>query len=58
MSKYLIFDCLVKDDSYQSALERLKKTKIIAPIYFIISGVRPNEGAIIERNKEGVHGIY
>jgi len=33
-------------------------TRIAAPIYYIISGVKANEGAVIERDPASVHGLY
>ena len=44
--------------TYQNALERLLTTRIAAPIYYIISGVKPNEGAVIERDPGSVHAYY
>jgi len=39
-------------------LQKLLNTRISAPVYYIISGVKPNEGAIIERDPNSVHGFY
>ena len=39
-------------------MERLKKTKIAGPVYFVVSGVKGNEGIVIERDSDKVHASY
>ncbi len=39
-------------------LTRLGKADLGAPCYYIISGVNDYEGAVIERDREGIHGFY
>jgi len=36
----------------------LKTTRIGGPVYYVISGTKGNEGAVIERDSNGVHGFY
>ena len=40
------------------AVTRLNTTNITAPIYYIVAGLTGNEGCVIERESEGVHGYY
>lgn len=44
--------------TYENALQKLLTTRIAAPIYYVISGVKPNEGAVIERDPGSVHNYY
>ena len=37
--------------SYAEAVQFAKETDLIAPVYFIVAGVNPGEGAIITRNQ-------
>ena len=37
--------------SYAEALDRLSNVTIIAPVYYIIGGVKPGEGAVITRDR-------
>ena len=36
----------------------LTTVKITTSINYIVSGAERNEGCVIERNSEGVHGFY
>jgi len=45
-------------NSYSEALKVLKTTPLIAPVYYIVSGVNKYEGALIERNRDSVHAEY
>lgn len=47
-----------EETTYAGALQRLKTEKIGAPVYFVLSGTKGNEGAVIERDSEKVHGLY
>ena len=38
-------------DDYQTAVDRLKTEKVIAPVYFIVAGTKKHEGIIIERDR-------
>eukprot|EP01016_Furgasonia_blochmanni_P053147 TRINITY_DN8550_c0_g1_i2.p1 TRINITY_DN8550_c0_g1~~TRINITY_DN8550_c0_g1_i2.p1 ORF type:complete len:388 (-),score=49.05 TRINITY_DN8550_c0_g1_i2:35-1198(-) len=43
--------------SWQDALAMLNTTKIAAPVYYILSGTKHNEGVIISRGRETVDDI-
>jgi len=48
-SAWLLRKTLEEEETFASAAERLKTTNISAPIYYILSGINPNEGIVIER---------
>ncbi len=37
--------------SFEDAVKYLSSTDLIAPVYFIVGGVKTNEGAVITRNQ-------
>ena len=39
-------------------MSRLSNTGLASPVYFIVSGVKKNEGIVIEREPESVHASY
>jgi len=41
-------------DSYDEAITKLSTTTIMAPVYYIVGGSKPGEGAIIARSREGI----
>jgi len=55
---WLVRKVLEEEVNYENALERLKSTQVGAPVYYILSGLKPNEGAVIEKNTNGVHEVY
>lgn len=55
---WLLRQVLVEESNYHDALKRLKETRIGAPVYFMISGTKDNEGCVIERDCNGVHAAY
>ena len=55
---WLLRKVLEEETTYQGALERLKTTRIGGPVYYIISGTKGYEGAVIERDSDAVHGFY
>lgn len=55
---WLLRKVLEEETTYAGALERLKTTRIGGPVYYIISGTKGYEGAVIERDPNGVHGFY
>ena len=55
---WLLRKILENEVTYENALDKLLHTPIAAPIYYIISGVKKNEGAVIERDPSSVHGYY
>lgn len=44
-------EVLEKADSYDEAVDLLSSRPLIAPAYFIVGGVRSNEGIVITRNQ-------
>jgi hypothetical protein len=55
---WLLRKVLEEEYTYENALERLKTTRIGGPVYYVVSGTKPNEGAVIERDSNAVHGFY
>jgi len=43
---------------FKDAVKALSETKIACPIYYIISGPGVNDGVVIERNTDSIHGFY
>ena len=48
---------LEKAESYEEAFEMLKSTKITAPVYYIVGGSKPGQGAVVVRDPEEVAGV-
>jgi hypothetical protein len=46
---WLLRKVLEEESSYEAANKRLRTERIAAPVYYIIAGVGPNEGMVIER---------
>lgn len=46
-----------KADSYEEALNLLSKTELSAPVFYGLSGIHKNEGAIISREYDGIYRI-
>ena len=46
-------DMAEKHATYKEALEGLNTTLLIAPAYFIISGTKTGEGAVVTRGRTG-----
>jgi hypothetical protein len=44
---WLLRKVLEEESDYASAVKRLKTERIAAPVYYIIAGVKPNEGTVI-----------
>ena len=55
---WLLRKTLEEETSYSNALQRLKSEKIGGPVYYVVSGVKDNEGCVIEREPESVHAFY
>eukprot|EP01080_Neovahlkampfia_damariscottae_P001500 gene1500-12117_t len=49
--EFIIRNALEKNLSFDEAVKYLKKTKIIAPCYLVISGCNKGEGILITRNR-------
>lgn len=55
---WLLRKTLEQETSYTAALNRIKTERIGGPVYYIISGVKPNEGCVVERETDSVHAFY
>jgi len=44
-------------ETYQEAIEMLTNNPTIAPAYYIVSGVRSNEGAVITSGRDGIVNV-
>lgn len=55
---WLLRRVLAEETNFDRALKRLKFEKIGGPVYYIVSGVEADEGAVIERDTESVHALY
>jgi hypothetical protein len=53
--KYFICFFLIKR---ADARQRLIETNVSAPIYYILSGIKDNEGCVIEKSSIGIHNVY
>jgi len=42
---------LSSDYDFENVIEIFNTTKLIAPVYYIVSGTKPGEGAIITRDR-------
>jgi len=49
---FLMRDVLEQDSTYQQALSSLSNAKLLAPVYFIVSGNSSGQGAIITRGRK------
>lgn len=50
---YLLRQAMESAENWDQAVEILGKTKVAAPCYYIIAGVAPHEGAVLERGFSG-----
>lgn len=57
-SSHLLQVVLEEEKDFKSAVKKLSNTRLDSPIYYIVGGVGPNEGVVIERHKEGVNAMY
>jgi len=55
---WLLRKVLEEEPSYNAAIKRLKGTRIGGPVYYIVSGINPYEGMVIERDVNAVHAYY
>jgi hypothetical protein len=49
---------ILYEPNFAGAKKALCETTTNAPIYYILSGINPNEGTVIEKKIEGVHAVY
>jgi hypothetical protein len=47
-----------EEDSFDAAVKRLNTTNVVCSVYFTVSGMKPNEGAVIEKDRKFTHGYY
>ncbi|XP_006823041.1 N-acylethanolamine-hydrolyzing acid amidase-like [Saccoglossus kowalevskii] len=50
-SSFLPREVFESETNYHDAVEKLSKRQIIAPVYYIVGGVKPGEGAVITRDR-------
>jgi hypothetical protein len=55
---WLLRKVFEEETSYAAASQRLRTQHISAPVYFIVAGVEPNEGMVIERDTNATHAFY
>jgi len=55
---FLSRDVVQYQNDYDSALHYLSTTNLIADVYYIIAGSKPNQGAVITRNRENSSDIW
>jgi hypothetical protein len=53
---FMVREALESCTDFQSGLTALATSELIAPVYLTICGVKPGEGAILTRDREGVAG--
>ena len=55
---FLVRDTLEEAGDFESALKSLAYSPLIAPVYFIIGGVGPREGAVITRDRVAALDVW
>jgi len=55
---FLIRDTLEQETTFDAAVKRLAETPVAAPIYIIVGGVNPGEGAVITRDRSKAADIW
>ncbi|XP_070581991.1 N-acylethanolamine-hydrolyzing acid amidase-like [Ptychodera flava] len=55
---WLLRDTLTHQKYFHDAVETLAYTEIIAPVYYIVGGVGPGEGAVITRNRKTAVDVW
>lgn len=54
---WIVRDVLTKCADYECALDKLSTVPLISPVYFILAGVKENEGAVITRDRNEIANI-
>ena len=49
---HLLRKTLMEADNYEEAVQMLSTAPLIAPVYYIIAGLGPNEGALLSRDRQ------
>ncbi|XP_070568770.1 N-acylethanolamine-hydrolyzing acid amidase-like [Ptychodera flava] len=55
---FLVRETLTKTDNFEDAVKMLSTPQIIAPVYFIIGGVSPGEGAVVTRDRLQARDVW
>ena len=55
---WLVRKVFLEETDYQKATERLRNTNVSCPIYFIVSGMKGNEGMVIEKDTNDTNAYY
>ncbi|XP_077987045.1 N-acylethanolamine-hydrolyzing acid amidase-like [Glandiceps talaboti] len=55
---FLVRDTLMYQKYFHDAVESLAYTQIVAPVYYIVGGVGPGEGAVITRNRITAEDVW
>jgi hypothetical protein len=55
---WLVRKVFIEAADYAEATKRLRDTNISCPIYFIVSGLKDNEGMVIERETDHFKAYY
>jgi len=55
---YLIYKIVQEESTFEGAVKRLNETEVIAPAYYIVSGIKSNEGVVIERERRTINAYY
>lgn len=55
---WLIRTTLSESKNFETAVEKLAKTPLIADVYYIVGGVSPKEGVVITRNRDGPADVW
>jgi len=51
---YVLRETLLEHATFDDAVHALSDVKLVAPLYFIMGGAKPGEGAVITKNREGL----
>lgn len=51
---YTLRETLLSTTTFDDAVQKLSDVKLVAPLYFIMSGAKPGEGAVITKNRDGL----
>ena len=53
-----MYQVLTEAQSYDEAVQMLSQHYIAAPVYYIVAGSQPNEGAIITRDRNILNDLW
>jgi len=54
---YVLREALLGVTTFDGAVKHLADVKIVAPLYFIMAGANPGEGAVITKNRNGLANL-